>query len=118
MDSDMPVFEESLEIAIFRIVQEFITNAIKHGHAKKVSITLSLEGHKSGQSKLMISLSDDGDGFEIKNDESNEGMGLKNVRSRVESYNGYFKIFSSLGKGTRFEVSIPNPPPEVIEILQ
>jgi PAS domain S-box-containing protein len=116
MECGMPVFEESLEIAVFRIVQEFITNAIRHGHAKKVSIALSLECNKKGQTKLLISLEDDGEGFELRNIKSRGGMGLKNVRSRVESYNGYFKIFSSRGKGTRFEVSIPNPPPETIEI--
>jgi PAS domain S-box-containing protein len=99
--------EKPLEIAIFRIVQEFINNSIRHGHAKKVTIRMKMLPSEDGGEKLFTTLQDDGDGFAVKKISKYEGMGLKNVKSRVESYNGEIKITSVLDKGTRYEVTIP-----------
>jgi PAS domain S-box-containing protein len=109
MDNAIPLLAKSLDIAIFRITQEFINNAVVHGHAKKVSILMSLINDRNEGEQLRIVLADDGDGFCIKNLEEGKGMGLKNVRSRVESYNGEIRISSEPGKGTRYDIVIPNP---------
>jgi PAS domain S-box-containing protein len=109
IDPAISDLEKPLEIAIFRIVQEFINNSIRHGHAKKVTIRMNLESSEEGGERLFTSLEDDGDGFAVKNISKYEGMGLKNVKSRVESYNGEIKITSIPDKGTRYEVIIPRP---------
>lgn len=102
IDKKFPALQKPLEIALFRIVQEFINNSIKHGKAKKVVIVMKLKGKN-----VTISLKDDGVGFNKNNLSKLEGMGLKNVKSRVGSYNGEVKIESAIMKGTTYHISIP-----------
>jgi signal transduction histidine kinase len=99
---NFPSLEKSLEIAVFRIVQEFINNSIKHGKTKTISITMKLI-----QKKVYIVLKDDGIGFNQKKLSKNAGMGLKNVQSRITSYDGEVKIESAPNKGTTYRITIP-----------
>jgi signal transduction histidine kinase len=102
-DEVFPVLNKNMEIGIFRIVQEFINNAQKHGKATGVDISLkTMAGNQ-----IKIILQDDGTGFEITKSGSFQGMGLKNVQSRVSSYNGEIVITSSPGKGTRYVIIFP-----------
>ncbi|MFI5151353.1 MAG: histidine kinase [Bacteroidia bacterium] len=109
MDPSIPLLTKSMDIAIFRIAQEFINNALIHGHASKVAILMSLITVMDEGKQLHIVLADDGDGFCMNKPASEQGMGLKNVKSRVESYNGEIKISSEPGKGTRYDIVIPDP---------
>jgi PAS domain S-box-containing protein len=102
--SDFPVLDKNLEVTIFRIVQEFINNAIKHGFTKKINIKMISDPEEG---KLFIVLKDAGKGFDIRKVEEFKGMGLKNVKSRIESYTGIAKISSSVGVGTMYEIMIP-----------
>jgi len=97
-----PILHKPLEIAIFRIVQEFINNTLKHGRAKKISIQL-----KNERKKINIILKDDGVGFDNKQLSKFGGMGLQNVRSRVSSYNGEVEIESTVNKGTTYRIILP-----------
>jgi PAS domain S-box-containing protein len=99
--NEFPRLEKSLEIALFRITQEFISNAIKHGKASKVDIFFS---HDSTQAR--ITLRENGIGFEISKLRSG-GMGLKNIQSRVKAHNGSVLILSKPGKGTKYELTLP-----------
>jgi signal transduction histidine kinase len=99
---NFPRLDKSLEIGIFRIVQEFINNAIKHGQAKKIDIIL-----KKNRKEISLSLKDNGIGFDFKKINANFGMGLKNVRSRVKSFNGEVEITSVINKGTNYDITIP-----------
>lgn len=98
------MLDKNLEVTIFRIVQEFINNSIKHGWANKVTIKMVSD---PAEGKLFIVLKDTGKGFDIKKAEDFSGMGLKNVKSRVESYSGVVKISSIIGTGTMYEIMIP-----------
>ena len=89
------------EFALFRIIQEFISNALKHSKAD----TLWIE-FKFKKKLVSISLADNGIGFDLRKIRNN-GMGLNNVRSRIKPYNGEVDIISQPGKGTRYEISIP-----------
>ena len=102
ISKNFPSLNKSLEIAVFRIIQEFINNSIKHGQAKKINIVL-----KNNLNNVKLSLQDNGIGFNYKKISSHPGMGLKNVKSRVESYNGDVNIISSIKKGTKYEITIP-----------
>lgn len=101
---DFPVLDKNLEVTLFRIVQEFINNALKHGLAQKISIKMVSD---PDEGKLFIVLKDTGRGFDLKKAEEFNGMGLKNVKSRIESYAGLVKISSIIGTGTMYEIMIP-----------
>ena len=89
------------EFALFRIIQEFINNALKHSKANSLKIEF-----KYKKKLVLISLADNGIGFDPAKIR-NRGMGLNNVRSRIRPYNGEVDIISQPGKGTRYEISVP-----------
>ena len=99
--SAFPRLDTSLEIAVFRIVQEFISNAIRHGKAGKIDILFS---HNSKTARVI--LRDNGIGFDISKARAG-GMGLKNIQSRVKAHNGSVLISSKPGKGTKYELTLP-----------
>jgi signal transduction histidine kinase len=103
-EKNFPTLDKSLEIAIFRIIQEFISNAIKHGKATKIKILFNRDLKKG---KIKIELKENGKGFDIVLANTSAGMGLKNVRSRVRSYNGEVKISSAHDKGTEYIIQFP-----------
>lgn len=98
---DFPRRSIQEEFALFRIIQEFINNALKHSKADNLWIEF-----KSKKKTAFITLRDNGIGFNIETLQ-NQGMGLSNVRSRIRPYNGEVEIFSEPGKGTVYEISIP-----------
>ena len=102
-DRDFPELNKNLEIAIFRIVQEFINNAVKHGKAGKIDIGLLV--NKNGT--ITIHLQDNGTGFDTVKARKAKGIGLKNMLSRISSYDGEMQISSSPGKGTRCLIVFP-----------
>lgn len=90
------------ELIIYRVVQESISNITKHSQASEAYIQL-LEDEK----KLYITIEDNGIGFDVQNSNALKGMGLENMRSRVEYLNGKFFIESDLNKGTHILLEIP-----------
>lgn len=80
------------KMQIIRIVQEIVTNIVKHAKANEVSIMLA-EHHKY----LYLIVDDNGIGFS----DDNKGMGMKNIENRLFILNGAFKVKSKLNKGTR-----------------
>jgi PAS domain S-box-containing protein len=102
-DEVFPELHKNMEIAIFRIIQEFINNALKHGKANKVDI----ETRTTPGNEIKIILQDNGKGFNTEKINEMNGMGFKNIHSRVTSYNGDIVISSVIGKGTRYEIIFP-----------
>lgn len=94
--------ENSMEIAIFRIIQELVTNIIKHSKASEASI--SITQHKD---LLSIIVEDNGQGFDIKTMLTKDGMGLTNIERRVEHLEGSMEVDSTKGKGTTVLIDIP-----------
>jgi len=101
-DENFPAINKSLEISIFRIIQEFINNSIKHSHATEVKIDLKVNANY-----VIINLTDNGVGFNINDMEIFNGHGLKNIKTRIESFNGDVNINSIIDKGTEFDIAIP-----------
>lgn len=95
----------TLEVAIFRIVQEALNNIYKHAKARRCVVKLEvLPG------KVNVSISDDGCGFDTDKMNRTYDMdcfGLLGMRERVELLNGKINIASAPGKGTEIYVSIP-----------
>ena len=90
----------SLKINIYRITQEALQNINKYADASTIAISI-LEIKDS----LQLSISDDGNGFDVQ--KKSRGIGLQNISSRVQQCDGFLKIESSKGKGTKIQVRIP-----------
>jgi two-component system sensor histidine kinase DegS len=98
-----------IEISIFRVIQEALTNVAKHAHAPHVRVALEIEPHK-----VTAAVDDDGVGFNIEDmgeaqaRGSRRMMGIANMRQRVETLlKGRLTIESSPGKGTHILATIP-----------
>ena len=94
---------QRVRLALFRIIQEAITNARKHARASNIMVIIS-EQHGRFEARVL----DDGVGFPIDEIESPAGhLGLSTMRERAEASGGRISIKSTLGKGTIVEVDIP-----------
>ncbi|MCW3092979.1 MAG: domain S-box protein [Ferruginibacter sp.] len=89
-----------LKLNIYRIIQEQMNNILKYSEAKNVDISIKVEGNT-----MKVSIVDDGKGFDVKR--TRHGIGISNMISRIETYNGKVSIISSLGKGCRISIKIP-----------
>ncbi|MEI9809102.1 MAG: ATP-binding protein [Bacteroidota bacterium] len=98
---DFPRLSVQQEFALFRVIQEFINNALKHSKADTIQIEFAYR-----KKTALVTLSDNGIGFDMAKLPA-KGMGLNNVRSRIRPYNGEVDIISRPGKGTKYEISIP-----------
>lgn len=88
-----------LDICIFRVCQELINNSLKHSNAKKITISLT-----EFSDKISVYFVDDGVGFNLER--VKPGSGLKNIKERIDVFNGYLNIISG-ENGTAVEVEIP-----------
>lgn len=95
-----------IEIAVFRVAQEAITNIVKHSQAHNVLINVEYQ-----EKSIVIEIEDDGRGFELEKMTSptpeGQGMGLMGMRERVELLGGSFEIESYPDQGTQIAVKIP-----------
>jgi signal transduction histidine kinase len=89
-----------LEIAIYRVVQEAITNAIRHGGAKQISVRL-----RRSKGWVEATVTDDGSGFDP--DDVAPGFGLQGMRERAELARGELEIESEPGRGARIRLRLP-----------
>jgi two-component system sensor histidine kinase DegS len=96
----------SIELSVFRILQEELTNVRKHSNANAVNIKTELS-----RDELLLTVEDDGVGFDphmlAAEQESGKQLGLMAIRERAELLGGDMKIDSVPGMGTRITVSIP-----------
>lgn len=93
--------ENSLELSLFRTIQELIANIIKHAEATKATIQLT-----QFEENLNIIVEDNGKGFDIATIKSN-GIGLNNIKKRIDHLNGTLNIDSTQGRGTTILMDIP-----------
>lgn len=94
-------FPETVEIAVYRIVQEILNNMIKHSGADKITIDMNIVGDH-----LRLHIADNGRSFDVKTIRSSEGIGWKNIYSRVEILNGEIDVKSEKGTGTSVFLSV------------
>ncbi|HEY8085129.1 MAG TPA: ATP-binding protein, partial [Methylophilaceae bacterium] len=95
---------EVIQITIYRLVQECLTNISRHAHATQVEIMLNRKPKNGQHPMLHISVSDNGQGF---NEAAVDGFGLHGMRERVEGLGGEFTLVSRLSKGTDISARIP-----------
>lgn len=100
-NEDSPRFEQSIEIALYRVVQEVLNNMIKHAQAKKIYIELQYINNK-----VNLLMSDDGKGFDTDTISQSKGIGWKNIFSRLSLIDGKINIDSAPGKGTTVNIDV------------
>jgi signal transduction histidine kinase len=84
---------DDFKVQITRIVQEIITNIVKHADATQMRLHI-----KQTQSYMALQLSDNGKGYDIS--QNSKGLGSKNIETRVQYLKGIYKVKSQLKKGT------------------
>ncbi len=99
---DAKRFSETARVNSYRIVQELLSNAIKHAGASMISLQL-IQDNQS----LVISIEDDGRGFDTAEISASPGIGLQNIQSRATLMGGEVRIDSGKEKGTFISVSLP-----------
>lgn len=97
------ILDEKIEVMLFRIIQEILNNTIKHAQASEVLIQMSVNNTQ----QLHLTMEDNGVGFDQAIQSSSEGVGIKNINSRVKYLNGELHLESGPGKGTAYDVLIP-----------
>jgi two-component system, NarL family, sensor histidine kinase UhpB len=104
-----------VETALYRVIQEAITNILKHASASYVEIDLDL----SQPDRITARIEDNGTGFEVAPFKAGdaEGVGLFGMRERVNLVGGELAIDSSPGEGTEIRIAVPVQPVEQLETM-
>jgi signal transduction histidine kinase len=97
---------KDVAVPLYRIVQEALTNAVRHASASNIGILL-----ERGSGKVKIFIEDDGVGIDLDQLENHHRMGLVGMRERAEMLGGSLTIESSIGEGTSIIVEVPDVNP-------
>jgi two-component system sensor histidine kinase UhpB len=97
----LPAVAPEVELAIYRVVQEALTNAVRHAGAQQIALAISAE-----DGRLAVSVTDDGAGFP---DEAAEDAGLRGMRERAFAIGGTLTIDSDERTGVRVVLELPLP---------
>ncbi len=97
--------DDQRSVAIFRILQESLTNVAKHAMATQVNIYLGINEKK----RLFLEIKDNGKGFDIDNKRKNESYGLIGMKERAYLLDGDLTVLSSPGAGTTVKIEIDYP---------
>lgn len=104
VSSKVKAFPDSATAShLYRIAQEAVANALKHGHPRRIVISLTRR-----RDRVLLEVSDDGRGFDSAI-ASGAGLGLGVMRYRAGLFGGELQVKSSPGKGTRVVCSVPMP---------
>ena len=103
---DMPILPPDHATASFRVIQEALTNVMRHAQATHVNVHLQIN-----EDHLEVRISDNGMGFDsikvMEQSASGQSFGLLSMQERVRILNGRLTIMSQRGKGTQIQVRIP-----------
>ncbi len=92
---DNAVIDQTTSITIFRIVQELINNTMKHGAAKNAIVQVT-----KGENNILVTVEDNGKGFDTQLLKQPKGIGWANIQSRVDYLKGKLDVRSEPGNGT------------------
>lgn len=98
---DVP-FDDTTEIILYRVLQESVHNVMKHANADRLDISLIKDDEN-----ISLTIEDNGKGFDTTNPDIYKGMGLNNLKSRINFLKGKVELDSQVGKGTLVSVYVP-----------
>lgn len=99
---DWDTLSGDIKINAYRMIQECIHNSIKHANCSKVYVIFEI--HKTN---FELTVGDDGQGYVLNKEK--KGIGLRNIKSRIEKLNGHFTVDTAPNRGTSFFFNIPIP---------
>ena len=95
--------DQNIQVVLYRTIQECINNTIKHAEASHINIEIIQD-----MQKISTEISDNGKGFNpLRVHSKSDGLGLENIRSRIDFLKGNLTIKSSQNEGTSVYVEIP-----------
>jgi two-component system NarL family sensor kinase len=98
----IPPLNKEFELAVYRIIQELLQNAMKHAQASHILVQLAM----LSDDLLTLTIEDNGKGFDV--DKDIKGLGLASIRNRLKVMNGYIDIHSRQGQGTSVHIEFEN----------
>jgi signal transduction histidine kinase len=90
-----------VEANLFRVAQEGLNNVLKHAHASRVIVRLWLQ-----EKRILLTIQDNGIGFDPQDVENSSGLGLHSLRERVQRFGGSLRIETAPGQGTKLVVEL------------
>ena len=106
VSDDFPSVREDIATVVFRVVQEAVSNSLRHSGASRIAVSL-----EAGEGGIRLRIEDDGCGFEVREVRARalrgEHLGLLGLDERVIAVGGTARLDSAPGKGTRLHVEIP-----------
>jgi len=95
-------FPQKVNICLFRIFQESLTNVVRHAEAKKIDVSLVWQNQQ-----LILMIEDDGKGLDLDSINTRKTLGIMGMKERALMVGGFYNIYSTPGKGTIVEVAVP-----------
>lgn len=103
-EPDVPDLPEASGVTLFRILQEALTNVMRHAGASELTVRLGYE-----EGAIVLEIMDNGRGFDADSRSRPPSLGLLGMRERAAGVGGVLQVTSAAGKGTTIHVSIPHP---------
>ena len=101
-ENELASFDDTVELNLYRLVQEALTNVVKHANAKNAWVTCC-QGTAPGRYRFIVK--DDGDGFDTES--AHGGVGIASMNDRLNMLGGSFEIHSREGAGTEVIMEVP-----------
>jgi signal transduction histidine kinase len=98
-------FDGNIETILYRVIQECVTNVIKHANATRLDISLNKD-----EDGVSVTIEDNGKGFDVNEARKQDGIGLKNIETRIHFLQGQVEFDSSPGNGTLVSIHVPLQP--------
>ncbi len=102
VDENVGEVSANVSLCLYRVVQEAMTNVVKHAHATRTDVRLGVQ-----DDGIELSVADDGCGFDVSDASGSRGLGLISIDERVRMVRGKVSINSRLGIGTTIRVWVP-----------
>ncbi|HSC38168.1 MAG TPA: PAS domain-containing protein, partial [Chitinophagaceae bacterium] len=96
------VISDKQKLMLFRIIQEQVNNVLKHAEASKLVIELAMQ-----EKQILLTVEDNGKGFELEKVKFKKGVGLSNIESRAGLFDGKVAIITAPGKGCKLVIQVP-----------
>ncbi|MBE9532634.1 MAG: PAS domain-containing protein [Proteobacteria bacterium] len=107
LSGQLESLNEAMNMTVFRVVQESITNAVRHAEASEMIISVTNEFDSENGQQLVLDISDNGKGMEVQDFHSDVDFGLLGMRERAHSLGGQFQLTSALGEGLTIHITLP-----------
>jgi PAS domain S-box-containing protein len=108
LSGDVANLGEAIDIAVYRVVQECLTNAVRHAGATRIEIRVARVAAGGGSgAALSVVARDNGRGMDVRAAVDRSRFGLAGIRERVEALDGEFDVSSAPGSGVRVSVTLP-----------